>query len=165
MRVCSRPICQEPGESKKMPPILGLFNVIQQKAIEWTKRLFKSETLTITDTTFTITSKYSAGLLAMMVSLSCANQFFRDIDISCKGTVSPFNLDDFCWNQETYIVERGLWPANRGDVSYPGVIVQSTVDRKTDVEINQRYYKFVWLGLSVCMLFAYAPRILWKASV
>lgn len=146
------------------------------------KWVFENGKTVVCDKIFEFGFKYSVFQLVIMMALSCANQFVRDIDISCDandasssssysssnwgsssgGTSVSSNLNDFCWNHETFLAEKALHPSMRGQVTYPGVS-QYLDDR--DTAIRQRYYKLVWFILALCVVFSLIPYFALRVSV
>jgi hypothetical protein len=143
------------------------------------KKFVTRETLTVFDIPFKLSTKYTPALLIVMMCLSFANQFVRNVEIDCTygGSLSgggstnrhqgyqqgggDSELNDFCWNHHTFLVARALTPNMRGMVTYPGV---SGYDRGKDALVRQRYYKQVWLGLGKMAVLAFLPYFLWRVS-
>lgn len=142
------------------------------------KKFVTRDTLIVFDTAFKLSTKYTPGLLMVMMCLSFANQFVRNIEIDCaygsstsssssatrggynqQGTGGDTELNDFCWNHDTFLVAKALRPESRSYVTYPGV---SGYDRGKDTLIRQRYYKQVWLILGKMCVLCFLPYFFWK---
>jgi hypothetical protein len=140
------------------------------------KKFVTRESLIVFDVPFKLSTKYTPALLVVMMCLSFANQFVRNIEIDCsyggstgaQGRSGGYGgqsgggdteLNDFCWNHDTFLVAKALKPDMRGYVTYPGV---SGYDRGKDPVVRQRYYKQVWLILGKMAILAFLPYFLWK---
>lgn len=156
------------------PGIQTIISIIPTQIWTQLKKFITKEKLIIVDPVFKITSKYTVAVLVIMICLSFANQFVRNVEIDCTSTQmlggssssygsssSSSDLNNFCWNHETFLVAKALQPSYRGVVTYPGV---SGYNPDRDELIRQRYYKLVWMVLVMCTICAYFPFFLWKVS-
>ena len=108
--------------------------------------------------------------------LSFAHQFFRNVEIDCtSSTDTPSSgssgrgggygggmeseLNNYCWNYETFLVAKALEPRMRGKVTYPGIW---SYVRGEDELVKQKYYKYLWFGLCKIAIVAFIPLFLWK---
>lgn len=141
------------------------------------KKFVTRDTLVVFDVPFKLSTKYTPALLVVMMCLAFANQFVRNIEIDCSyggstaaggrggsyssggGGGGDTELNDYCWNHDTFLVARALDAEMRGRVTYPGV---SGYDRGKDAIIRQRYYKQVWLIIGKLAILAFLPYFLWK---
>lgn len=143
------------------------------------KKFVKQESTVTFDTPFKIATKYTPALFVIAMCLSFANQFLRNIEIDCSysgsnelssssgggrggyGSSSSVDsdLNNYCWNFETFLVKKALDPSMRGKVTYPGIW---SYVRAEDELIKQKYYKYLWFGLAKIAAVAFAPLFIWK---
>ncbi|KAG4068298.1 hypothetical protein HA402_007818 [Bradysia odoriphaga] len=154
--------------------IASVFNFIPTNIWRPLKKFVTKDQTVVFDLPFKMSTKYTPGLLIVMMCLSFANQFVRNIELDCstngvlKGTHghgfdssdTDKGLNDFCWNHETFLVVKSLDPHMRRAVTYPGV---SGYDRGKDEVLRQRYYKYVWVIFGQLCVIAFLPYFFWKA--
>lgn len=159
------------------PNLATVLTLVPQGLWKTLKKFVKRDKIVIADTPFLICTKYTPALIVVMLCVSFANQFVRNVEIDCTtsataggagrpgyaggGSQVDNELNNYCWNYETFLVAKALLPSMRGKVTYPGVYGYS---KGEDVLIRQRYYKYVWLILVQLGVIAFLPYFLWKVS-
>lgn len=157
--------------------IATVFSVIPVNLWRSVKKFATKDRTVVFDLPFKMSTKYTPALSIVMLCFSFANQFVRNIELDCStngfggkvstqkgyGTTEISNeLNDFCWNHETFLVAKALEPSMRGIVTYPGV---SGYYRGIDEVLPQRYYKYVWLIFCQIGVIAFLPYFFWKVSL
>ncbi|OXA44981.1 Innexin inx2 [Folsomia candida] len=167
-----------------MPPLTtaAILTFIPNNIWSPLKKFLTRDGIITFDLAFKISTKYTPALLTVGICLSFANQFVRNLEIDCVTNVDDggggggggnrrgggvsvggsviSDLNDYCWNHDTFLVVKALEPEMRGEVSYPGV---SGYRKDRDAVIRQRYYKFVWMILAKMAVFSFLPYFFWKA--
>lgn len=156
--------------------IASVFNFVPINVWKSLKKFVTKDQTVVFDLSFKMSTKYTSGLLIVLMCLSFANEFVRNVEISCstngfggKAKTNGYTtnnddekeLNDFCWNYETFLVVKALEPNMRSMVTYPGV---SGYNRGTDELLRQRYYKYVWLILGKLTVITFLPYFFWKVS-
>lgn len=119
------------------PNIAAIISIIPTNIWRSLKKFVTKDGIIVFDTAFKLSTKYTPALLIVMMCLSFANQFVRSVEIDCTtsssgnsaGRSSSFGggssgdneLNNYCWNYETFLVAKALQPSMRGRVTYPGV--------------------------------------------
>lgn len=156
------------------PTLATVLNIIPGGIFVQLQKFLSREKVIVTDIPFKLSTKYTPALLIVMICFSFANQFVRNVEIDCTATSSSggnrggfgggageTELNNYCWNYETFLVAKALQPSWRGRVTYPGV---HGYDKGQDELVRQRYYKYVWLVLTKMAVFSFLPLFLWKVS-
>lgn len=130
-------------------------------------KFLEKESIVCFDTAFKLSSKYTPALLTVGICLSFANQLVRNLEIDCitngdPGTGGISDLNDYCWNHDTFLVIKALEPEMQGDVSHPGI---SGYQRGRDRVVRQQYYKFVWMIFGKMAVFSFLPYFFWKVTL
>lgn len=137
------------------------------------KKLLKPDKVVTSDGPFLLSTKYTPALLVVMLCLSLANQFVRNVEIDCSAVSAgqgmtgwhalggDNGLNDYCWNHDTFLVAKALEPEMQDEVAYPGVM---RYKRGKDQLIKQSYYKQVWLILGKLAVLAFIPYFMWKGT-
>lgn len=142
-------------------------NFIPTKIWRSLKKFATKDETVVFDLPFKMSTKYTIGLLLVLMCLSFGNQVFRDIELDCapetnKGSHdTDMQLTDYCWNYETFLVVKALQSQMRQSVTYPGV---SAYDKKCDDVLSQRYYKYVWIIFCQLAVISFLPYFFWKVS-
>src|SRR5438105_3306711 len=101
------------------PTIAAVLSFIPTNIWGMIKKFVKTEKTCTFDTPFKLSTKYTPALFVIMMCLSFANQFFRNVEIDCTSSTdmpaaggtrggygggSETELNNYCWNYETFLV-------------------------------------------------------------